>query len=118
VREALEEHEVSCEVLVLTDGERATTYLDQIDAGKQSCPDLIILDLNLPRRTGTEILERMRGGSTCQLIPVVVLTSSGSQKDKDAVARFNPSRYIRKPLALEDFLELGRVFKQLLSPPA
>jgi chemotaxis family two-component system response regulator Rcp1 len=118
VREALEEHEVSCEVVVVTDGERATTYLDEIDAGKQSCPDLFILDLNLPRRPGAEILERMRAGSTCQRIPVVVLTSSDSQKDKDAVARFKPSRYIRKPLALEDFLELGEVFKGLLNPTA
>jgi DNA-binding response OmpR family regulator len=115
VIEALEEHEVSCEVLVITNGEKAVNVLDEIDAGKQSCPDLLILDLNLPRRPGTEILKRMRDGSTCPHVPVVVLTSSDSQKDKDAVARFNPSRYIRKPLALEDFLELGGVFKGLLN---
>jgi DNA-binding response OmpR family regulator len=114
VREALKEHEVSCEVLIITNGERATTYLDEIDAGKQSCPDLFILDLNLPRKPGTEILERMRAGSTCQLVPVVILTSSDSQKDKDAVAIFNPSRYLRKPLTLESFLQLGAVFKELL----
>jgi DNA-binding response OmpR family regulator len=109
---------VSCEVLVVTNGERAAAYLDEIDAGTQSCPDLFILDLNLPRRPGTEILELMRAGSTCQFVPVVVLTSSDSQNDKDAVARFKPSRYIRKPLALEEFLELGGVFKELLNPTA
>jgi DNA-binding response OmpR family regulator len=115
--EALEEHEVSCELLLATNGERAVTFLDEIEAGKQSCPDLLILDLNLPRRSGKEILERMRAGRICQHVPVVVLTSSDSQTDKDAVARFHPSRYIRKPLALEDFLQLGGVFKRLLNPP-
>jgi DNA-binding response OmpR family regulator len=118
VREALEEHEVSCDLLVLSNGEQATTFLDEIDTGKQSCPDLFILDLNLPKRPGTEILQRMRAGNTCRHVPVVVLSSSDSEKDKDAVARFSPSRYIRKPLTLEAFLELGGVFKRLLHPPA
>ena len=118
VMEALEEHEVSCELLLATNGERAVTFLDEIEAGKQPCPDLLILDLNLPRRSGKEILERMRAGSICQHVPVVVLTSSDSQADKDAVARFHPSRYLLKPLALEEFLQLGGVFKRLLNPPA
>jgi two-component system, chemotaxis family, response regulator Rcp1 len=116
VMEALEEHAVSCELLLATNGERAITFLDEISAGKQSCPDLLILDLNLPRKSGKDILERMRAGGICQHVPVVVLTSSDSQTDKDAVARFQPSRYIRKPLELEDFLQLGGVFKRLLNP--
>ena len=118
VVEALEEHKVSCELLVVSNGERAVTFLDEIDAGKQSCPDLFILDLNLPRRPGTEILARMRAGGTCQHVPVVVLTSSDSQKDEDAVARYNPSSYLRKPLTLEGFLQLGGVFKGLLNTTA
>ena len=114
--EALEEHEVSCELLVINNGERAAAFLDEIDAGTQSCPNLFILDLNLPRMPGTELLERMRAGSTCQHVPVVVRTSSESQKDKDAIARFYPSRYLRKPLTLESFLRLGGVFKEVLNP--
>jgi DNA-binding response OmpR family regulator len=82
VIEALEDHQVSCDLLVVTNGEQAAAFLDDIDAGKQPCPSLFILDLNLPRRPGTEILERMRTDSTCQHVPVVVLTSSDSQKDK------------------------------------
>jgi DNA-binding response OmpR family regulator len=115
VAEALQEHAVTCELLVISNGERAATFLDEIDAGRQSCPDLFILDLNLPRRPGTELLERMRSGGVCQHVPVVVLTSSDSEKDKDAVARFNPSRYLRKPLTLQEFLQLGAVFKGLLN---
>lgn len=116
VVEALEEHEVACELLVVNNGERAATLLDEIDAGRQSCPDLFILDLNLPRRSGTEILERMRAGGTCRHVPVVVLTSSDNQKDKDAVARLKPSRYLQKPLTLDSFLRLGGVFKEMLNP--
>jgi CheY-like chemotaxis protein len=115
VLEALEEHQVSCELLVVNNGERAATFLDDIDAGRESCPSLFILDLNLPRRTGAEILERMRTGGTCGHVPVVVLTSSDSQTDKDAVARFKPARYLRKPLTLDNFLRLGGVFKELLN---
>ena len=117
MREALEEHEVSCEVLVITNGEQALNVLGWIEAGRQPCPALFILDLNLPRRSGAEILERMRARGTCRHVPAVVLTSSDSQKDKDAVARFKPARYIQKPLVLEEFLELGRVFKGLLGEP-
>jgi CheY-like chemotaxis protein len=116
VVEALEEHAVSCELLVVSNGERAMIVLDEMDAGNRPCPDLFMLDLNLPRRSGIEILERLRAGPTCPHVPVVILTSSDSQKDKDAVARFNPSRYLRKPLTLESFLRLGGVFKELLRP--
>jgi DNA-binding response OmpR family regulator len=63
VVEALQEHEASCEVLVVTDGEQAETFLDEIDAGKQSCPDLFILDLNLPRKPGTGYCQ-VKGNST------------------------------------------------------
>ena len=112
--EALQENEVTCELLVISNGEQATTFLDDIDAGRQSCPDLFILDLNLPRRPGTELLERMRSCGTCKHVPVVILTSSDSQKDKDAVAKFSPARYLRKPLTLQAFLQLGAIFKDLL----
>ena len=115
VIEALEEHDVTCDVVVLSDGERAITFLDEVDAGRQSCPDLLILDLNLPRRHGTEVLARLRAGSTCQYVPVVVLTSSDLQKDKDSVTPLNPTRYLRKPLTLVEFLQLGGIFKEVLS---
>lgn len=115
VVEALEEHAVSCDLLVVTNGERAATFLDEIDAGKHPCPHLFILDLNLPRKSGAEVLERMRTGCTCPHVPVVILTSSDSQKDKDAVAKFYPFRFLQKPLSLQGFLQLGGVFKEVLN---
>jgi len=114
VRESLEEHSVSCDLLVIQNGDRACTFLEAIEKGEESCPDLFILDLNLPKKSGVEVLHRMRASEICQHVPVVVLTSSDSQKDKAAVAPFRPTRYIRKPSQLEDFLKLGAAFKSLL----
>jgi DNA-binding response OmpR family regulator len=97
-------------------GERAVKFLEEIDEGKHPCPALFIIDLNLPRKPGKVVLGRVRASRTCEKIPVIVLTSSDSQKDKDEVANLSHSRYIRKPSRLDDFVQLGAVFKQILYP--
>jgi CheY-like chemotaxis protein len=74
---------------------------------------LIILDLNLPRHDGIEILERLRDTGLGH-IPVVILTSSDSQRDRDMAIRLGAVRFLRKPSELEQFLSLGAVFKELL----
>jgi CheY-like chemotaxis protein len=76
---------------------------------------LIILDLNLPRHDGIEILERLK--ATGLRIPVVVLTSSDSQRDRDLAIQLGAVRFLRKPSELEQFLSLGGVFKELLESP-
>ena len=116
VREALQEHRVQCDLTVITNGERAVKFLDEIDAGGETCPALFIIDLNLPKKPGRVILERVRASKTCETVPVIILTSSDSQKDKDEVAKLGPDRYIQKPSHLEDFLKLGSVFRQILYP--
>ena len=75
---------------------------------------LIILDLNLPRHDGTEILQRLRETAEFAHIPVVVLTSSDSPRDRLLANQFGAARYLRKPSNLEEFLSLGAVFKGLL----
>lgn len=115
VREALEEHSVRCELFVLTDGERAIEFIDEIDEEKFPCPDLVLIDLNLPKRPGKEVLQRLKASQKCSHVPAVVLTSSDNQRDKDEVARFAPVRYIRKPTRLADFIKLGALFKEILN---
>ncbi len=73
VREALEEHAVRCELVLTTDGEHAIEFLESVDTGKTRCPDLIILDLNLPKKPGHEVLRRVRTSLKCNHVPVVVL---------------------------------------------
>lgn len=74
---------------------------------------LIILDLNLPRHDGIEILERLRD-TGFRHVPVVVLTSSDSQRDRALAIQLGAVRFLRKPSELEQFLSLGAVFKELL----
>jgi two-component system, chemotaxis family, response regulator Rcp1 len=114
VREALAQHHVDCDVTVIGNGEMAFRFIDEIDAGRQKRPDLVIVDLNLPMRPGKEVLKHMRGCSACKDVPVVILTSSDNQRDKDDVAPFSPLHYIKKPSKLDDFLSLGALFKQIV----
>jgi CheY-like chemotaxis protein len=115
VKEALSQHKVNCVLTVVTDGEHAIKFMDQVDAGNESCPDLILLDLNLPRKPGREVLKRIKRSEKCERVPIIILTSSDNQRDKDDVAVFNPTRYIRKPSKLDDFVRLGAIFKLLLT---
>jgi CheY-like chemotaxis protein len=114
VREALKEHKVDCELTVIADGEKAIHFLTEIQGGLQGCPDLIILDLNLPRRSGREVLEYIRGSMGCGQVPVVILSSSDRQKDRDETASLGITRYLRKPSRLEEFIALGAVFKEIV----
>jgi DNA-binding response OmpR family regulator len=114
VREALEEHLVRCELILITNGERATEFIEAFDADDACGPDLVILDLNLPRRSGLQVLQRIRASQKCNHVPVIILSSSDSQKDKSAAASLGASRYLRKPSRLAEFMQLGSVFKEFL----
>ncbi|HET8550189.1 MAG TPA: response regulator [Bryobacteraceae bacterium] len=118
VREALTEHGVECDLNVISDGEKAVRFFDDVDAAPRRCPDLVILDLNLPRRSGHDVLERVRASTVCGSVPVVVLTSSSAHKDRQEAAALGATRYVRKPLLLEDSIRLGGLFREMLSPRA
>jgi DNA-binding response OmpR family regulator len=110
----MEEHGLKGELVVAPDGEIAINYIDELDDDLVSCPDLAIIDLNLPRKNGRQVLQRMRQSQKCRRIPVVVLSSSDAEPDRSDSARLGASRYLRKPSRLEEFLGLGAVFKELL----
>jgi CheY-like chemotaxis protein len=114
VREALEEHSVDCELLLINNGEGAIRFIADAEAQGPSCPDLIILDLNLPKKPGRDVLEKIRESQHWRHVPVVVVTSSDAPRDRDDAGRLGASRYVRKPSRLADFLELGAVFKAML----
>jgi DNA-binding response OmpR family regulator len=87
---------------------------EQSLADAQQHLGLIILDLNLPRHDGTEILQRLREITALAHVPVVVLTSSDSPRDRLVASQFGAACYLRKPSSLEQFLRMGAVFKDLL----
>ncbi len=99
---------VPSRVVVASDGEEALDYLfaEGAHAGRaaQDAPDVVLLDLKLPRLDGHEVLRRIRADDrTCRL-PVVVLTSSAEERDIRESYNEGANSYVRKPLDLNDFL--------------
>jgi two-component system, chemotaxis family, response regulator Rcp1 len=102
-REALREADVAVELTAVADGEQALAYLR--DEGVTQ-PDLVLLDLNLPRKNGLEVLEEIRHDPALRTTPVIMLTTSSSARDVAASYARGVNCYVVKPLDLDDFTEL------------
>ena len=117
---AFKKSDIRNEVVVLRDGAEALAYLFPGDGDTVPRPALILLDLNLPKVGGLEVLRRMRADERTQMIPVVVLTSSKLDEDILDSYRNGANAYVRKPVNFSDFAEAVRtlgVFWLLLNEP-
>ena len=112
VEVALREHGVDGDLLVVGHGDRAMELLEEMS--DTECPDLILMDLNLPGKGGIDVLTELRNRLRCEHVPVVIMTSSSATSDRQAAERLGVSHYFRKPTHLEAFLELGAIVKRLL----
>jgi CheY-like chemotaxis protein len=117
IRTALDEHGVDLALQVAADGSEVLRIIQEEESVQETQLELIILDLNLPRHDGIEILRRLRETGGLARIPVVVLTSSDSPSDRLAASELGAACFLRKPSNLEQFLNLGAVFKALLERP-
>ena len=108
IREALKESPISVQVIVAHDGIEAMEYLHQAELGLAVLPDLVLLDLNLPRKNGREVLAEIKGSPHLRQIPVLVMTSSRSEEDIDDAYSLNANCYITKPSDLEDYVDVVR----------
>jgi two-component system response regulator len=114
VTEALEYHELKYQLHVASDGLKAANYICRINSEETvPCPDLLLLDLNLPKKDGFEVLELFRAHPLCASNPVIVISSSGAPRDRERVAEFG-AHFFRKPIDLDDFMELGAVVRQVM----
>ncbi len=112
IEEALSENEVWHEMVVLQDGEEAFQYVKHV--AENSRPDLIILDLNLPKRDGFGVLTECRASPTLSWVPVVILTSSDSPADRLRAKSIGVNAFLQKPMTLEEFIALGPKFRAIL----
>jgi CheY-like chemotaxis protein len=114
-RQALHRAGLSFELTVLTDGGDALAFA-RSDGGHSTgrVPDLVVLDLNLPKVGGCEILDALRQNADLSNLTVAVLTSSAAAQDYERCTELGVARYLTKPLELEDFLRIGEVMKQVL----
>jgi len=106
-REALRDNKLEINLSVVTDGEEALHFLNRegryADAPR---PDLILLDLNLPRRDGREVLAAIKADERLRTIPVVILTSSEAEEDVIRAYNLCANCYVQKPLGLDQFTKV------------
>ena len=114
VRSAIQAQHLLADLIVMKDGQEALARLEAIEYGKEECPDLVLLDLNLPKYTGSAVLERMRSSSRLAELPVVIVTSSDAPRDRELATRFRASSYFRKPNDFDEFMRLGDIVRGLL----
>lgn len=101
VREALKDSKIEHVLEVATDGEAAM----QVLYSAEFRPHIILLDLNLPKKTGIEVLKEIKRDSSLRPIPVIVLTNSRSEDDVVLAYASHCNAYVRKPLGFDDLLD-------------
>jgi len=107
VREAIEGGKLIINLSVVKDGEEAMDYLQRLGKYKDaSRPDLVLLDLNLPKKNGQEVLREVKADADLSLIPVVVLTTSSADEDILRSYQLHANAYIAKPVEFESFIKI------------
>jgi two-component system, response regulator len=108
---ALKQSEIPNETVVARDGEEACDFLFEDGADKRM-PDLVLLDLKLPKVGGLEILQRMRRDERTKSVPIVILTSSDEERDIMMSYNLGANSYIRKPVDYAQFIETVKLLGQ------
>ncbi len=117
IEEALRANEIVFAITRFEDGEQAVRALCNggIERGEVPMPDLILLDLNMPRTEGMEVLKQLRGNERMAAVPVAILSSSVSPKDRADAESGGAARFVAKPTDLDAFLRtVGAAAKELL----
>jgi CheY-like chemotaxis protein len=115
VEEAFAEAHIDCTLSILRDGAQAIEFFERLDSGSsQACPDLVLLDLNLPKVGGDAVLERVRSSRACKSVKVLIVSSSDAPNDRERAMQLGASEYFRKPSSLEQYMEFGPKVKTLL----
>lgn len=111
-REAFKEAGLPVILTVARDGVEATDQFRMVSHGGAPRPDIILLDLNLPRKNGREVLAEIKASHNLKQIPVVVLTNSRADDDVNAAYSLNANCYITKPADLDEYIKIIRAIEQ------
>jgi two-component system, chemotaxis family, response regulator Rcp1 len=110
IKSALAEYSIEADFEIVSDGERARTTVGAFQDGVQTWPDLVLLDINLPKIDGLELLQRL-ASAPC---PIIVMSSSQSPSDRQQAIDNGAACYFWKPTDLDGFLKLGDIVAKLL----
>ena len=113
-RKVLDAAAVQADVQTVSDGQAALEICEKVDGGRLPAPDLILLDLNLPKVTGHEVFNRLRGSHACGDAKIVVVTTSMATADREYFRRSGADDYFIKPSQWDEFLKLGPLVRDLL----
>jgi CheY-like chemotaxis protein len=118
IEEALQGTRLPLIVHVIQDGEQAVKFFDRLD-GDVSIPGptLVILDINLPKKQGDEVLKHIRGSRRCAKALVIAVSTSDAQRDRDRMTQLGANGYFWKPSAYGDFMKLGDLITAALGVP-
>ena len=115
IRKAIENADIKAHVHIVYDGHAATQFFDAADLDEKAPrPHLVLLDLNLPKKTGEDVLVHLRKSLRCRDALVLIVTSSNSARDRNAVAALSIAGYFRKSSEFSEFMKLGQIVKSLL----
>jgi len=116
LRRAFASAKLDCDLTLLEDGEEALAFLRRLETqADEPSPDLTVLDLNLPKNDGVEVLQAMRASPAFATMPVAVLSSSPFSRERARIEPYGVGRYITKPADLDEFLQIGFILKELLT---
>jgi DNA-binding response OmpR family regulator len=113
-REALNHQGLPFNLVVAADGQKAISLLDD-EAASSRRPDLIVLDVNLPKANGDVVLRHIRQQAWLDSVPVIMLTSSASPTDRATAMELGASLYVQKSSDLNELLDFGKVVEAVLS---
>lgn len=114
VRMALEKSLPGFALTVFEDGGSMLTYVDELDREGGRWPDVMLLDLNMPKAGGLEVMQRLRKCTAPTSTPVIILTSSSRPKDREQALALGAAHYFLKPDDFDDFLKIGDVVSETL----
>ncbi|MBI1335192.1 MAG: response regulator [Armatimonadetes bacterium] len=111
-RETMEESIIPISLVVAKDGVEAMNYLNKVGLAGDRMPDLVLLDLNLPKMDGRAVLEAMRANELLLLLPVIVLTSSDAEQDIAESYKKGANCYVKKPGDINHFRNVIRQIEE------
>ena len=115
IEEALAQSGLDAELLIVRDGAAAIELLHLVDSDDSyPSPDLVLLDLNLPKVSGEEVLKRIRLARRCANTKVLILSSSNAASDRARAIELGANAYFRKPSSLDHFMDLGPKVREML----
>jgi CheY-like chemotaxis protein len=119
IKEALLTHAIPHELQLMHDGAQAMRFLSTMGKPEGGpCPDVVLLDINLPKVEGWDVLREFRKHPNCITTPVIIMSSSDATKDQEKMAAMNVTRYFQKPSDFDQFMKLGQVILEVAGEAA